>query len=87
MFEMFIEMAREWKAYGLIVGATKPEIIRRARDVAGRELAIFSPGVGAQGGDSRAAMAAGSDYLIVGRAIYEASDPKAIARQYAELAA
>jgi len=87
MFEIFIEMACEWKAYGLIVGATRPEIIRRTRELAGRNVAIFSPGVGAQGGDPRIAMGAGSDYLIVGRAIYEASDPKTAAREYSELTA
>jgi len=85
MFETFIEMARQWKAYGLVVGATRPEIIRRSRELAGRDMAILSPGVGAQGGDPRAAIGAGSDYLIVGRAIYEASDPKKAASQYSEL--
>jgi len=76
VFEIFTDLALKWKAHGLIVGATKPAIISRVRELVGSGLPIFSPGVGAQGGDPRMAMAAGSTYLIVGRSIYGASDCK-----------
>lgn len=85
IFEMFTEMAIERKADGAIVGATKPAIISRVRELAGPKLAIFSPGVGAQGGDARESLKAGSDYLIVGRSIYGASDPTKAARELREL--
>lgn len=44
---------------GLVVGATYPEELRIVRDVVG-DLPILVPGVGAQGGDPRAAVAAGA---------------------------
>jgi orotidine-5'-phosphate decarboxylase len=86
VFELLVEMAVEWKADGVIVGATKPEMIARVRQLVGREMAIFSPGVGAQGGDARSAIEAGSDYLIVGRSIYSDSNPSAAARRFREMA-
>jgi orotidine-5'-phosphate decarboxylase len=75
VFEMLTNLALEWKADGVIVGATKPEIIARVRRIAGPELSIFSPGIGAQEGDARETLDAGATYLIVGRAIYNSSDP------------
>lgn len=86
VFELFAELAVQWKANGVIVGATKPEIIARVRELAGPKMTIFSPGVGVQGGDARKAVAAGSDYLIVGRSIYEAADPSDAAKHYRDLA-
>lgn len=86
VFELFAEMAVRWKANGVIVGATKPEIITRVRELVGPKMAIFSPGVGAQGGDARKAIAAGADYLIVGRSIYAESDPTDAAKRYRDLA-
>jgi orotidine-5'-phosphate decarboxylase len=79
-------MATEWKANGVIVGATKPETIARVRKLVGQNMAIFSPGVGAQGGDAKRAIAAGSDYLIVGRSIYAETNPSAAAKRYREMA-
>jgi orotidine-5'-phosphate decarboxylase len=38
-------------------------------------LPVYSPGVGVQGGDARAAVESGADYLIVGRSIVESKDP------------
>ena len=38
---------------GLVVGATKPETMRKIRDIAG-DMPILVPGVGAQGGDIEA---------------------------------
>jgi len=87
IFELFTEMAVERKASGVIVGATKPAIISRVRELVGPELAIFSPGVGVQGGDAKEALKAGSDYLIVGRSIYDATDQAKAARELRKLTA
>ncbi len=81
VFELLAEMAVQWRAHGVIVGATRPEVIARVRDLVGPELAIYSPGVGVQGGDAREALNAGSTYLIVGRAIYDAPDPEKAAKE------
>lgn len=82
VFELLSQMAVEWKANGVIVGATNPRVISRVRQLVGPDLAIYSPGVGAQGGNPREALAAGSTYLIVGRAIYTAADPEKAAAEY-----
>jgi orotidine-5'-phosphate decarboxylase len=79
VFEILAQLALEWKAEGVIVGATRPQIVSRVRKLVGPNLPIYSPGVGAQGGDGRVAVEAGSTYIIVGRAIYAFPDPKAAA--------
>jgi orotidine-5'-phosphate decarboxylase len=55
-------VATEWARHGdcgLVVGATYPDELRRVREVAG-DLPILVPGIGAQGGDPAAAVAAGA---------------------------
>ncbi len=75
VYELFLDWVEELDADGIVVGATLPEIIKQcSKRVRGR-ISIFSPGVGAQGGDARKALANGSDYLIIGRSIIEAKDP------------
>ena len=76
VFEVLTNRALEWKAQGIIVGATKPQIISISRRIVGPKLPIYSPGVGAQGGDAKTAIQAGATYLIIGRAIYTSPDPK-----------
>ncbi|MDR1690323.1 MAG: orotidine-5'-phosphate decarboxylase [Candidatus Methanoplasma sp.] len=63
---------------GFIAPATRPERIKAIRAVAGN-LKILSPGVGAQGGSASSAISAGADYVIVGRAIYDADYPLSVA--------
>jgi len=46
---------------GLVVGATFPEDIRRVRVCVGDDMPLLIPGIGAQGGDIRAAVQAGCD--------------------------
>ena len=61
-------------AAGVVAPATRPERIRLIRSIIGDRV-IISPGVGAQGGSASAALAAGADYLIIGRSVIEAEDP------------
>ena len=63
---------------GFIAPATRPDRIKVIRQVIG-DLKILSPGVGAQGGSASSAISAGADHVIVGRAIYGAKDPAAVA--------
>lgn len=76
-------LAKSAGARGIVAPATRPERIAALRGIIGG-LEIISPGVGAQGGKASDALRAGADYIIVGRAIYEAADPKAAAMAIAE---
>jgi orotidine-5'-phosphate decarboxylase len=75
-------VARDGGATGVVAPATRPEDITAVREAVGN-LNIIAPGVGAQGGDPRAAITAGADLIIVGRAIYQTDDPGAAAREFA----
>jgi len=72
---VFAEKALSWNADGAVVGATFPEKIEEVYAVLKERVPIYSPGVGVQGGDIEAAVAAGARYLIVGRKITLAEEP------------
>jgi orotidine-5'-phosphate decarboxylase len=72
------EVAVKSGANGVIAPATRPERIAHIRKIIG-ELQILAPGVGIQGGSAKDAVANGADYVIVGRSIYNAKEPKEIA--------
>ena len=70
-----VERTRPW---GLVAPATRPEVVALARRRA-PWAKILSPGVGAQGAKPGEALCAGADYEIIGRAITQASEPRAAA--------
>ncbi len=76
-------LAKSAGARGIVAPATRPERIVALRKIIDN-LEIISPGVGAQGGKASDAIKAGADYIIVGRAIYESTDPAAAARTLAD---
>jgi orotidine-5'-phosphate decarboxylase len=73
----FLERAASAEVDGVVVGATQPDILRQ---VAGR-LPVYSPGIGAQGGDAAQAIRNGADYLIIGRSIVESRQPARVAKE------
>lgn len=82
-------VSSEWNTHGncmLVVGATYPEEMRRIREVA-PTLPFLVPGVGAQGGDAAAVVAAGLDATGKGllisssRGILFANEPAKAARE------
>lgn len=77
---VFAEKALSWNADGAVVGATFPEKIREVHAILGDRVPIYSPGVGAQGGQIKSALMAGARYLIVGRTITLAKDPAETAK-------
>ena len=80
--QQIAEMAIESGADGIIAPATRPDRVKVLREIIGDAL-IYSPGIGTQGGDAKE-IASLVDGMIVGRSIYEASDPKAAAAEYAK---
>ena len=73
-------LAKSAGARGIVAPATRPERIVALRKIIDN-LEIISPGVGAQGGKASDAIRAGADYIIVGRTIYESTDPATAARK------
>jgi orotidine-5'-phosphate decarboxylase len=79
------EQARNIGVDGLVCS---PEEASNLRGIVGGSLALVTPGIrpaGSAAGDQKRimtpakAIAAGADYLVVGRPIVEAADPKAVA--------
>lgn len=90
LYERIARLAAGWNTrgnVGLVVGATFPEVLRRVRMIV-PEMWLLLPGIGAQGGDLDASLgaaltASGSGVLVnVSRAISDAADPRAMAREY-----
>lgn len=81
--ESLARMAVQCGAAGIIAPATRPERVASLRRIVG-DLLILSPGVGAQGGSAAAVLGKGADYVIVGRSIYEAEDPRSAAIRVVE---
>jgi orotidine-5'-phosphate decarboxylase len=85
-YVVFAKKALKWEADGVIVGATYPEKIREVHEILGEKIPIYSPGIGAQGGEIKSALKAGARYLLVGRAITLAENPAEAAREIRNLA-
>jgi len=87
-----VRRAMEWNIHGnigLVIGATFPNALRAVREIAPR-MWILLPGIGAQGGDLEAALAAGLDadgrgvIVNVARGVMFAADPRAVAMDLRE---
>lgn len=89
LYEAVASLANDWNQndnLGLVVGATDPQALARVRAISPQQW-ILAPGVGAQGGDLRAALQAGlrSDgwglLLPVSRSLSRAKDPRQAAEE------
>jgi uridine monophosphate synthetase len=82
LYEVVAMRATQWSDHvGLVMGATFPHAIAAVREIA-PEAWLLLPGVGAQGGDEKAALAAARHKMIVpvSRAILEADNPREVAK-------
>lgn len=82
LYLRFADRVRRWGADGAVVSAKSPAVLREVRSMLRERQLILSPGVGFQGGDARKAIAAGTDYIIVGRSIIGAEDPERAAETF-----
>lgn len=85
LYKTVARHVKEWNHYGncgLVVGATKPAEIKEIRKIVG-EMPILIPGVGAQGGDLKAAVKYGGKRAIINasRSILYSADPGAEAKK------
>ena len=81
LYQLFLNWALTAKVDGIVVGATFPKIIQYCSKQAGKNLSIFSPGVGTQGGNASEVISSGTNYLIVGRTILNAKNPISEAKE------
>jgi orotidine-5'-phosphate decarboxylase len=81
LYELFLEWAISENADGIIAGATFPKIISYCKKKAKNNLAIYSPGIGTQGGKIKNVLNAGTDFFIVGRTILNAKNPVAVTKK------
>lgn len=84
VYEHVVRLVRRWNEHGnlgLVAGATFPDELRRIRELAGPDMLLLIPGVGAQGGSAEHAIRFGGndngDNAIVtsSRAILYSADP------------
>jgi orotidine-5'-phosphate decarboxylase len=87
--ELVEARARQAKAHGVDGIVCSPEEAGALRKIVGDQICLVTPGIrpaGAATGDQKRimtparAISAGSDYLVVGRPVTEAEDPKAAAQ-------
>lgn len=76
LYSVFAARARDWEADGVVVSAKTVDRIAETRKIVGEDCLIFSPGIGPQGGDTASGAGKGADFVIVGRSVTEASDPR-----------
>jgi orotidine-5'-phosphate decarboxylase len=81
LYQLFLNWALTAKVDGIVVGATFPKIIKYCSKQAGKNLSIFSPGVGTQGGNASEVISSGTNYLIVGRTILNSKNPVSAAKE------
>jgi len=81
LYQLFLKWAISSGVDGIIVGATYPKIISYCKKISGKELDIYSPGIGTQGGSIKKTITSGSDFLIVGRTILGSKNPARTAKQ------
>jgi orotidine-5'-phosphate decarboxylase len=86
--ENAVRLARLAQSCGLRAVVASPQEIAAIREACGAELRIITPGIrpaGSDAGDQRrtttpaAAVAAGADFIVVGRPVTDARDPRAAA--------
>ncbi len=62
-----------------VAPSTKPDRLKKIREVVGKDSFIISPGVGAQGGDPNKTLEF-ADAIIVGRSIYSSEYPEKVVK-------
>ena len=74
MYTLLYNYAKLSKIDGVVIGATKLDIIEEFN--LKNKIPIYSPGIGTQGGNLLKVFSAGTDYVIIGRNIINSNDPK-----------
>ena len=73
MYKLFLEHAYECQVDGIVIGATQTNVLKEISDQ--KQVPIYSPGFGPQGGNILQAAKNGTDYFIIGSLIIRSNDP------------
>lgn len=76
LYELLAADALRRGADGLIVAATRPDVVSRVKAMSRGRAPIYSPGIGPQGGVVEEAVRAGADFIIVGRSVVLSERPR-----------
>jgi orotidine-5'-phosphate decarboxylase len=79
MYLQLLRYSHRCNVDGIIVGATRIEILNQISRRT--KIPIYSPGLGIQGGDLKAAAKNGTDYFIIGRLITQSQNPVMTAKR------
>jgi orotidine-5'-phosphate decarboxylase len=79
LYKIFFDYASKSHVDGIIIGATQDKILN---ELSGhKELPIYSPGLGKQGGDIAKAANHGTNFFIIGRSIIDSKDPLEVVKK------
>jgi len=82
--DIFARLAKTLGFAGVQAPGNRPDVVRKVRRIVGKKMMLISCGIGKQGGEFGAAIKAGADFEIIGRAIYDEADPLKEIRAIAE---
>jgi orotidine-5'-phosphate decarboxylase len=75
-YKIFYQNSKDSQVDGVVIGGNRLEILKEFSSKKNeKKIPIYSPGIITQGGNIESALECGSDYLIIGRAIINSSDP------------
>lgn len=78
----FAELCNFLDCYGIQAPGNRPDQIKVLREIIGPDKVIVSCGLGVQSGKFDEAIEAGADFGIIGRAIYEAKNPREAVKKF-----
>ena len=79
MYKLFLEHAYECQVDGIVIGATQTNVLKEISDQ--KQVPIYSPGFGPQGGNILQAAKNGTDYFIIGSLIIRSTNPVNVVKE------
>ncbi len=74
--DSLVELALRAGCQAVQTPGNRPERIKKVKSIVGDKCKIVCCGVGAQGGSYKTVLESGGDFPIIGRAIYQSSNPR-----------
>jgi orotidine-5'-phosphate decarboxylase len=76
LYKIFYQNSKDSQVDGVVIGGNRLDILKEFSSKKNeKKIPVYSPGIITQGGNIETALEYGSDYLIIGRAIINSSEP------------